>query len=145
MEGSGEDDEEDDDEEEEEGDGQAGGGRSANGTSTSYPPAAVVGARRASSGAAGALAASGGPSPRERARWVPLRLKLEERRLLRLLEAALSVSEYTDKVSTATHREGGGLCEDVWYSSLVCGAAMGLMWVVFSRCITGEHACGCMA
>jgi hypothetical protein len=34
----------------------------------------------------------------ERSRWIPLRLTLEERKLLRLLQAALNVSEYTDKI-----------------------------------------------
>ncbi|KAF7352414.1 hypothetical protein MVEN_01205900 [Mycena venus] len=36
----------------------------------------------------------------ERAKYIPLRLNLSERKYLRLLEAALSVSEYTDKIDT---------------------------------------------
>ena len=43
---------------------------------------------------------SGPGSFEMRARFIPLRLTLDERRLLRLLEAALSVSEYTDKVGS---------------------------------------------
>ena len=36
----------------------------------------------------------------ERAKYIPLRLTLVERKYLRLLEAALQVSEYTDKIDT---------------------------------------------
>ncbi|KAK0206857.1 hypothetical protein DFS33DRAFT_1317544 [Desarmillaria ectypa] len=36
----------------------------------------------------------------ERSKFIPLRLTLAERKYLRLLEAALSVSEYTDKIDT---------------------------------------------
>ena len=36
----------------------------------------------------------------ERAKFIPLRLTITERKYLRLLEAALSVSEYTDKIDT---------------------------------------------
>lgn len=43
------------------------------------------------------LGATAGPAGRhsltDRARWIPLRLNADERRLLRLLEAALSVSD----------------------------------------------------
>ena len=38
----------------------------------------------------------------ERAKYIPLRLSPTERRMLRLLEAALSVSEYTDKARPKT-------------------------------------------
>ena len=36
----------------------------------------------------------------ERAKFIPLRLTLPERKYLRLLDAALTVSEYTDKIDT---------------------------------------------
>lgn len=36
----------------------------------------------------------------ERSKFIPLRLTIPERKYLRLLEAALSVSEYTDKIDT---------------------------------------------
>jgi hypothetical protein len=34
----------------------------------------------------------------ERAKWIPLRLTLEDRKVMRLLEATMNVSEYTDKI-----------------------------------------------
>jgi hypothetical protein len=46
-----------------------------------------------------------GTSFRERAKYIPLRLAYEERKQFRLLEAALNVSEYTDKVDVYTWRK----------------------------------------
>lgn len=40
----------------------------------------------------------------ERAKWIPVRLNLKERKLLRLLEAALTVNEYTDRVDVLSYR-----------------------------------------
>ncbi|ORY32449.1 hypothetical protein BCR33DRAFT_684791 [Rhizoclosmatium globosum] len=39
----------------------------------------------------------------ERAKFIPVRLTLKERKYLRLLEAALNVSEYTDKIDILTY------------------------------------------
>ncbi|KAL7317614.1 hypothetical protein PS15m_003949 [Mucor circinelloides] len=38
----------------------------------------------------------------DRAKFIPLRLKLEERKYLRMLEAALNVTEYTEKIDNET-------------------------------------------
>lgn len=40
----------------------------------------------------------------ERAKFIPLRLNLKERKMLRLLDAALTVSEYTDKIDVVSYR-----------------------------------------
>ena len=41
----------------------------------------------------------------QRAKYIPLRLTLEERKFLRLLEATLNVSEYTDKVDIVSNKD----------------------------------------
>ncbi|KAJ7724889.1 hypothetical protein B0H16DRAFT_1736464 [Mycena metata] len=60
----------------------------------------VVGPSEVVLSAQPAVGASVGEWFVERSKFIPLRLNLGERKLLRLLEAALSVSEYTDKIDT---------------------------------------------
>ena len=56
---------------------------------------------------ASAAPAAGAYDITERAKYIPLRLHYEERRMLRLVEAALNVSEYVDKVDVAGVRDRG--------------------------------------
>jgi hypothetical protein len=46
-----------------------------------------------------------GPWFEHRSKFIPLRLSLEERKVLRLVEAALSVSEYTDKIDIISNKD----------------------------------------
>lgn len=103
--------------------GGAGGGAGAGAATTATDdvdmadatPAAATAATAAASGAAGAGAGAAASSSSaevarplgpaavgnamvERCKWIPLRLTYDERKTLRLCEAALNVSEYTDKV-----------------------------------------------
>ena len=58
---------------------------------------------RASRLAAGGTGSGATTTFLERSRFIPLRLSADERRLLHLLEAALSVSAYTDKARIYQH------------------------------------------
>ncbi|EIW76289.1 hypothetical protein CONPUDRAFT_130825 [Coniophora puteana RWD-64-598 SS2] len=67
----------------------------------SQPPAASTSTAVLSpQPSAGADAGKAGDWFLERAKYIPLRLTLSERKFLRLLEAALQVSEYTDRIDT---------------------------------------------
>lgn len=74
--------------------GEAGIKPTTNGTNTTSDPSIVVLSSQP------AIGAKVGEWFVERAKFIPLRLTLNERKFLRLLEAALSVSEYTDKIDT---------------------------------------------
>lgn len=63
---------------------------------------------------------------RERSRYIPLRLTLKERQRLRLLEAALSVSEYTDKVDVISYHKSKSARINAQLREL-CGILCGLV------------------
>ena len=63
---------------------------------------------------------------RERSRYIPLRLTLKERQRLRLLEAALSVSEYTDKVDVISYSKSKSARINAQLREL-CGILCGLV------------------
>lgn len=86
------------------------------------PPMAIVpGARSAAS------------SFVELAKYTPMRLTLTERRLFRLLEAAMTVSEYTDKVDILTwKRRDGRIVQQV---KDICSILSGLVVAQVSSCV----------
>ena len=60
----------------------------------------------------------------DRAKYIPLRLDLRERLLLRLLEGALNVSEYTDKVDVITYNRTKRMNQQLRY---ICAILSGLL------------------
>jgi len=63
----------------------------------------------------------------ERAKFIPLRLSLEERKLLRLIDGALAVSDYTDKVDILALSPSKRVFAQLTnISAILCGLATAL-------------------
>jgi hypothetical protein len=63
----------------------------------------------------------------ERAKWIPVRLTLEERKMLRLLDSALLVSEYTDKIDIVGVRTSSKPARIVTQIKDLCAILCGLL------------------
>ena len=76
----------------------------------------------------------------ERSRFIPLRLSADERRLLHLLEAALSVSSYTDKASGSNGSVTGMYLDMRRNTATICAG----VWVALTRAcwmLKGDGTC----
>jgi hypothetical protein len=79
----------------------------------------------------------------QRAKFIPLRLTLPERKCLRLLEAALQVSEYTDKIDTIQY--GSKMKRIVQQIRELCAILSGLVLAADYKQVRVYHISQCFS